>query len=212
NKMEDVVSIKDAIIIRSLKTMPMLDFENWMWNRGLISSIVVEHKRRTYTGVGTSVHTQDVHEVNASSTGTTSDVRTVSTSCGKRKMHPEGYLLKVTTTWELNEVIQILWSYDVVDAILDKTAAMEGPTSSKKHTSCTKFTTTFSLINFHYVPQNKTTNQVVTCFQDKYCPKVLNKPSDGTPRNQTVPQNQNKRVGLAEANWPHIWILVHIKV
>nr|GEY29176.1 beta-amyrin 28-oxidase-like [Tanacetum cinerariifolium] len=30
NKMEDFVSIEDAIRIRSLKTMPMLDFEDWM--------------------------------------------------------------------------------------------------------------------------------------------------------------------------------------
>ncbi|GKA72180.1 probable RNA-dependent RNA polymerase 5 [Tanacetum coccineum] len=33
NKMEDVVSIEDAIKITSLKTMPMLDFEDWMWNK-----------------------------------------------------------------------------------------------------------------------------------------------------------------------------------
>ncbi|GJV82736.1 ribonuclease H-like domain-containing protein [Tanacetum coccineum] len=40
--------------------------------QGLISSIVVEHKHMTYTGVGTSVdglHTQDVHAVHANSIG-----------------------------------------------------------------------------------------------------------------------------------------------
>ncbi|PWA94619.1 RNA-dependent RNA polymerase family protein [Artemisia annua] len=32
NKVEDVVSIEDAIKIKSLKTTPMLDFEEYMWN------------------------------------------------------------------------------------------------------------------------------------------------------------------------------------
>ncbi|GJZ58156.1 hypothetical protein Tco_0613650 [Tanacetum coccineum] len=31
NKMEDFVSIEDAIRIRPLKVMPTLDFEDWMW-------------------------------------------------------------------------------------------------------------------------------------------------------------------------------------
>nr|GEV52344.1 helitron helicase-like domain-containing protein [Tanacetum cinerariifolium] len=46
----------------------------------------------TYTDATTSVdgvHTQESHAVNANSAGTTSNVRSVSSGCGKRKMHPE---------------------------------------------------------------------------------------------------------------------------
>lgn len=33
NKVEDVVSVEDAIKIKSLKTTPMMDFEDYMWNK-----------------------------------------------------------------------------------------------------------------------------------------------------------------------------------